>query len=107
MYKENNKETECKECSNDYILISNNNTCIKRDNNKGLEEFENCLELKLENNKLICSRCKPEYTLLKTDKDVKCTYIPDLYDSNFYNYYNYHYYYHLNIYYLFYFYYHY
>ena len=87
------KEAECKECLNDYILISNNYTCIKRDNNKELEEFENCSELKLENNKFICSRCKPEFSLLKTGEDVKCTYIPDLYDFNFNTYYDYHYYY--------------
>jgi len=84
----------CKECYEDYILMTNNNTCIKRDNNTKLKEFNNCLELKSENNKLVCSRCKPQFSLLKAkDNNSKCTYLPIIFDYNIRNYYYFHYYY--------------
>ena len=54
------------ECDEDYILLKNNNTCLYRENNE-LEEFDSCLELRLSNNKLICSRCKPRFSLLKEE----------------------------------------
>ena len=82
---------ECKQCSENYILMTNNNTCLKRDKNKDLYEFDSCLELKEENNKLVCSRCKPYYSLLTIGDEVKCSYTPTIYDENF----NRHYYYNL------------
>ena len=81
---ENNNKILCKECFEDYILFSNNNTCIERKNNKDLIKFGSCLEIKMENGKLICSRCKKELTLLKTGNEQRCAYIPILYDSYFY-----------------------
>ena len=38
-------------------------------------------------NKLICSRCKPYYSLLKIGEEIKCSYIPTLFDENFYRHY--------------------
>ena len=82
--EENSNKIICRECFEDYILFSNNNTCIERKNNKELTKFNSCLELKMENRKLICSRCKMELTLLKTGNEAICTFIPNLYDPNFY-----------------------
>ena len=79
----------CKQCKDDYILFSGNNTCLERNNNVELKQFKNCLELDLnkENNKLICSRCIKEFSLIKigsgTKTEFKCIYTPTLYDPNF------------------------
>ena len=90
---ENSDKIICKECFEDYILFSNNNTCIERKNNKELIKFNSCLELKMENDKLICSRCKEDLTLLKSGNETRCTYIPILYDPNFYKHLDDHFYY--------------
>jgi len=79
----------CKQCEDKYILLSTNNSCLEREKNKALYEFDSCLELKEKNNKLVCSRCKPYYSLLKIGEEFKCSYTPTLYDENF----NRHYYY--------------
>ena len=68
----------CKQCYNEYIMLSDNNTCLKRDSDKKLKEFNSCLELKYDKNKLICSRCKPQFSLIKTGNETKCIYIPTL-----------------------------
>ena len=91
----NDKNTEilCKQCYEGFILFTDNNTCIKRESNKILSQFENCHEIKTENGKLVCSRCKHELTLLKTANETKCIYAPTLYDPFYYRYYYNHYYY--------------
>ena len=93
VYCESNEEgngTKCLQCEEKYILMSNNNTCLEREKNRALYEFESCLILKEENNKLECSKCKPYYSLLKIGDEFKCSYIPTLYDENFNRYYYYH-----------------
>ena len=71
-----------------HILFSNKNTCIERNNNKDLDKFNNCLVLKSEGSKLICSRCKPQYSLIKNNNnEFECVYTPTLFDSNFEGYY--------------------
>ena len=77
----------CKQCYQEYILFSGNNTCLERNNNKELEKFDSCLELESEEGKLICSRCKPSFSLVKIGNELKCIYTPTLYDSNFKDYY--------------------
>ena len=94
LYCENNEQGNisiCKQCKDDYILLTNNNTCLNR-NNGILKEFDTCLELYNETNKFICSRCKPQFSLLKTkDNNVpKCTHTPTLFDSNFIRHYFFH-----------------
>ena len=74
------------------ILMTNNNTCLKRNKNKDLYEFDSCLELKEENNKLVCSRGKPYYSLLTIGDEVKYSYTPTIYDENFNRHYYYTYY---------------
>ena len=74
-----------------YISSSDDNTCLDREEFEELEQFENCLELKFENGKYVCTRCKPQYSLLEVDNEVKCTYIPTLFDYNFKIHYNVHY----------------
>ena len=56
-----------------------------------MNQFENCLELKLENITFICSRCKPQFSLLKEGNDTKCIYISNLYDPIINSHYFYHY----------------
>ena len=87
LYCENNEQGNkaiCRQCKDNYILLTNNNTCLNR-NNEQLKEFETCLELYNESNKFICSRCKPQFSLLKAkDKNItNCTHTPTLFDSNF------------------------
>ena len=77
------KEALCKECFSEYILLISNNTCLFRESNDELKHFDSCLELKLEDGKYVCSRCKPKYSLLEIDNELKCTYTPTLFDSNF------------------------
>ena len=76
----------CKQCQDNYILISDNNTCFERNDNKELEKHNTCLELRTENKKLICSRCIKDFSLIKIsdgDKtEFKCIYTPTLYDPN-------------------------
>ena len=93
---ENNENANgiiCKECFDDFILLTDNNTCLKREGNDELKKFNPCLELKTENGKLVCIRCKIDFSLLTTEDNNKiCIHTPTLYDSNFKNYYLYHYY---------------
>jgi len=35
----------CKQCEKEYILLSTNNSCLERENNKSLYEFDSCMEL--------------------------------------------------------------
>ena len=94
-YCEKNEDDKiiCRECGDNYILLTNNNTCVERRINKDIAQFDNCLEIKVENNKYICSRCVPQLSLLKKDNEYKCEYLPTLYDSNFGVYYYHHFYY--------------
>ena len=73
----------CKLCLPGYILLTNNNSCLEIFNNKDLQYFYNCEQLTIENNELICSKCKKEYSLVEKDNSKKCLYIPTLYDYNF------------------------
>ena len=81
----NNKEDRiiCKQCSDGYILLTNNNTCLEIAKNKILENFYNCEQLTMENNKLFCSKCKYLYSLVKRNNIQECTYIKSLYTYNF------------------------
>ena len=81
----------CKQCNKEYILLSNN-TCLLRNSSSALEKFDSCLELTYRDGKYICSRCKPQYSLLKEGDKETCEYIPTLFDYDFKNYYFYHYY---------------
>ena len=82
----------CKQCFAGYILSNTDNTCLSRNNND-LKQFYFCLELALQNGKYICTRCKPQYSLIKEGDESKCQYIPTLFDDNFRTFYYYHYYY--------------
>ena len=79
----------CKLCKEDYILFSNNNTCIERKSNKELEQFNKCSRLDINNNQMVCILCKPEYSLLTKNNEKKCSYTPTLHDFNFRSYLNY------------------
>ena len=106
-YCERNDEDKliCQICDDNYILLTNNNTCLNILKNKELEKFEDfCEHLTLDNNnQLYCSKCKQKFTLLKNNDNDKgvCIQIPGLYDydiyENMYNAYNFfhHYYYSL------------
>ena len=60
----------CQLCNDGYILLANNNTCLKISKNKELEKFDKCEKLIMDKKKkLHCSRCKKEYTLLKDKHD--------------------------------------
>ena len=86
----------CKQCKEGYILFidkeKNTNTCLDR-GNEDLRQFDSCLEITSEDNKKVCSRCKPQFSLLKEGKESKCAYTPTLFDSNFISRYLHHYYY--------------
>ena len=82
------KNVTCKECNEGYILLTNNNSCLEKMANKELQFYDNCLELTLVNNKLECTRCTFDYTLV--DKKG-CVYTPSLYDIYFSDYHRNHY----------------
>ena len=63
--KNNNNELICRVCQSEYILLTNNNTCLNISENNELKKYDYCEILTLDNNQLYCSRCKKEYTLLK------------------------------------------
>ena len=100
-YCERNDENKliCQICDDNYILLTNNNTCLNILKNKELEKFEDfCEHLTLDNNnQLYCSKCKQKFTLLKNNDNDKgvCIQIPGLYDydiyENMYNVYNFFY----------------
>ena len=85
----NNSKTFCRVCQEGYILLSNNNTCLKISENNELKQFDKCEQITLDNNnKIICSRCKNyQFTLLKEKDGEKCIYLPTLstqYDREYY-----------------------
>ena len=87
--KNNNNELICQSCESNYILLSNNNSCLDRTENKELEKFDSCEKLTIDNNnQLYCSRCKKEYSLLKDNNNDKgnCSKINILYAHNIGNY---------------------
>ena len=91
--KNENNKIICKQCTDRYILFTDNNTCIERGINEELNQFDNCLELKSENYTFVCSRCKLQYSLLKEGNGTKCVYIQNLYDPMVYSHYFHHFYY--------------
>ena len=76
----------CKQCKFGYILYKDKNICLPL--NDAFSHFDTCLELTEKDSKYVCNRCKPEYTLLKGEKEIesKCIFTPTLYDSNIYDY---------------------
>ena len=90
--KNETNKIACKQCTDRYILFTGNNTCIERGINNDINQFDNCSELKSENNKFICSRCKPQFSLVKEGNDIKCVFISNIYDSIGNSHYFHHYY---------------
>ena len=91
IYCENdNGQIICQQCEEGYIFLKSNSSCIYRNNNKELEKFDSCEILNFENNILYCTRCKPQYSLIKINNEQKCEYIPLLYDDYYYDYFDYH-----------------
>ena len=76
-YEKNDKdEVICQLCNEGYILLTNNNTCLKISENARLQNFDKCEKLIMDKKKqLHCSRCKKEYSLLKDKHDEygECT----------------------------------
>ena len=86
---ETDNKIDCYSCKDDYILLVNNGTCLKRADNEELKEYNNCYEISLINNKFYCEYCKYGYSILKEDDKSICIYLPELngdYDSISYNY---------------------
>ena len=52
-----------------------------------VDKFKNCLEYHKENGKEVCVRCKPQFSLMKEGDEVKCAYLPTLFDAHFREYY--------------------
>ena len=50
---------------------------------KSYNIFPNAKKIKMENNKLMCSKCKKEYSLIKKNGYNECVYIPTLFDKKF------------------------
>ena len=73
----------CNECLPGYILLASNNSCLEIIKNKELQNFEDCVKLTMENNKLVCLKCKSEFSLIKRNNINECAYIPTLYNRKF------------------------
>ena len=68
-----NDKVICSQCKYGFILLENNNTCLKISENSDLEEFPNCDRIVLkENSKLQCTKCISEYILLKENNEIRC-----------------------------------
>ena len=59
----------CKQCKFGYILYKDKNICLPL--NETFSNFETCLELTQKEGKYVCTRCKPEYSLLKEEKEIE------------------------------------
>lgn len=85
--KKSNNKIICQLCKLGYILIKNMNACIPMSSNNELKNFGFCEQLTLDNDKYYCSKCKFQFSLIIEDNQIKCKYIPSLFDF-FYPYYN-------------------
>ena len=72
----------CKECKEQYILSEGENICLLRETNDEKENLDNCLVFTKENQNNVCKKCKPSFSLIKTESETKCIYTPTLFDSN-------------------------
>ena len=93
----NGNSVSCLTCDEEYILLSNNKTCLKISQNEQLKKYINCKELSLNNNHFNCISCKYNYySILKENDETICIYLPELNgyvdDYKSYNYYNIYYY---------------
>ena len=64
------------------------NACIPMSSNNELKNFGFCEQLTLDNDKYYCSKCKFQFSLIIEDNQIKCKYIPSLFDFFYPYYYN-------------------
>ena len=55
----------CNQCLPGYILLISNNSCLEIIKNIELQNIRNCVKLSMENNKLVCIKCKSQYSLIR------------------------------------------
>ena len=63
---------ECEKCDKGYILYDKNKTCIKVSNNIEFQNYPNCQTLTTNNNKLECSSCNINYSILSENNEEVC-----------------------------------
>ena len=72
-------KTSCYSCNEGYILLRDNETCLKIAENEELKKHINCREITLENNKFHCLECKDyKFSILKENNESICIYLPEL-----------------------------
>ena len=54
----------CKQCKNGYILVENDNSCLKISEHEEIEKFTNCQKVLKDNNNYKCAKCFDKYNLL-------------------------------------------
>ena len=63
----------CQQCKQGFILLENNQSCIKIYENSEFENFINCQRITFdENGKYYCSKCFDNYILLKDNNGERC-----------------------------------
>ena len=72
-------KTSCSYCEEGYILLTDNRTCLKINENEELKKHKNCQEITLENNKFKCLTCKDyRFSVLTENNEAICIYLPEL-----------------------------
>lgn len=71
--------TSCDSCDEGYILLTNNDTCLKISENYELKKYDKYLEITLDNNSFHCLKCRDNhYSILKMKNKSICIYLPEL-----------------------------
>ena len=83
-------KTSCYSCMEGYVLLNNNQTCLKiKDNNKLIKQNK-CREIYLKNDQYFCLECIDyRYSVLKGNDESICIYLPELngyIDDDYFNY---------------------
>jgi hypothetical protein len=75
----NHNRTACIYCEEGYILLKNNETCLKISENPELIKHSRCRDVILKNNKFQCLECKDfRYSVLNINDESMCIYLPEL-----------------------------
>ena len=75
----NQNQFACAYCEEGYVLLKNNETCLKISENPELKKHNKCRDIILENNKFQCLECRDfRYSVFKVNDESICIYLPEL-----------------------------
>ena len=75
----NQSQVTCEYCEEGYILLKNNETCLKISENPELIKHNKCRDIILENNKFQCVECNDDrFSVFNANGESICIYLPEL-----------------------------